>query len=297
LPYKRTAICFLVINQMLDLPEMTVRSVLQKCDEDIFVGYISEKDLQSLPKSNRIHFIKLDDSASSFKGSSSSDYMDFATDAFYQIVQYKWQLINLILDQEYEFVLYTDSDVYWNQNPVPVIEKAFDIRVNVDMQVQSFSDDLAYPKLCMGFVAFRNNSRIKHFLQECLEVHMDLAQKNPRIGDDDVATSYYIENGMPAWIAELPQTTFPVGRMMNLYSTFSAYPGMGAPTPFIFHANFVVGLKNKRNLLRLFIQKFSSQDSKFLLDFDLYVFLGLKRTRYAVASLRKLLSSILNLNK
>jgi hypothetical protein len=105
-----------------------------------------------------------------------------------------------------------------------------------------------------------------------------------------VVTLINRELGFPVWITELPQTTFPVGRMLKLYKKNSVMPGLSSPIPFIFHANYVVGLQNKRLLLKLFINKYSIRDRKHNLGIRLWCVLNIKRLRHVVRLIRNFLS-------
>jgi hypothetical protein len=107
----------------------------------------------------------------------------------------------------------------------------------------------------MGFVAFRNDFNSRDFIEQSAKRHKLELQSNSRIGDDDIATLLYVEREYPSWIYELPQTTFPVGVSLNLFRGKGVFPGLIAQEPFIFHANFVVGLSNKILLMKLFLGK------------------------------------------
>ena len=132
---------------------------------------------------------------------------------------------------------------------------------NVQVQIQSFTSDPSDPKLCMGFVAFRNSSATREIVAACKKIHVQSLEKNSKFGDDDAVTKFYIENKMTSKIFLLPQSTFPVGSLLNLHSTRPVYPGLAAPKPFIFHLNYVVGLQNKRIMLRLLNRRFDFEIS------------------------------------
>jgi len=254
----RSAICFLVVNQISELPQIAIQSALQCTDVPIYVGFINPGDVQTLPKSDRINLIKLD-TPSSRPEMDDSLYQDFSTSNFYTIVTLKWQLLLEILSLGFEFVFYSDIDVFWLKNPVMHIEKSFDTNSNIELLIQSFTTEPDEIRLCMGFVAFRNTGNIVKFIKSSSKTHILELEKNDRKGDDDIVTEFYRKN-RPSWIQELPQSTFPVGSMLNLYCTKPRIAGLMAPEPFIFHTNYVIGLRNKRLMLRIFLKKkFRSQ--------------------------------------
>lgn len=275
---ENTAICFLVVNKMQELPEISISSAFETTDNDIYIGYIKKDDLPRLPQSERIKLIKLEPLG--FISDSEVDYQTFAEDSFYEIVQYKWSLLKEMLSKDYSTVIYSDTDVFWNKSPVAEIEKTFDSQKKINVQIQSFTDSLNQPRLCMGFVAFRNTLETKIFIDMCMKRHRSDALVMEKVGDDDVVTRLYVELERPNWIAELPQTTFPVGRMLKLFARFSFYPGLASPIPFIFHANYVIGLKNKILLIKIFKSKYSENSQMGDLSLASYTILMLKQFKY-----------------
>ena len=284
---SRVAICFLVVNKMGVLPELAITSAFDRTGLDILVGCLDDEDLPCLRSDLLFKTIRLESPLDLNMNQSENLYKDFSEDAFYQIVQLKWQLLERVLGMGYDYVLYSDTDVYWNENPVNELIRLFDLRNEVAVQIQSFSDYASIPQLCMGFVALRNSPVTHKFIQECKSRHAEHSRNLGRIGDDDIVTQYYLENNFPRFIQELPQTTFPVGRFLNLYSGKAKYPGLPSPRPFIFHANYVVGLRNKILLMKLFIINYSSYDRDMKLGLDLHFRLVLQRCRLKLSLLRR----------
>jgi hypothetical protein len=241
---------------MRDLPEIAITSAFDRTGADILIGHLSEGDLPSLRPDVRVTPLLLRNQFETDLDIVNAEYADFSEDSFYKIVQYKWQLLEEAFNLGYEYVVYSDTDVYWNQDPLPELLKVFQNREEVAIQIQSFSDLLSEPKLCMGFVALKKSSFTSEFLSRCKSQHKIHSQKIGRIGDDDIVTQFYIDNYFPSSILELPQTTFPVGRMLKLYSVKSKFPGLPSPVPFIFHANYVIGLRNKIILMKIFIRNY-----------------------------------------
>jgi hypothetical protein len=135
----------------------------------------------------------------------------------------------------------------------------------------------------MGFVAFRNSMKAKEFILDCQTRHTKYSIEIGRIGDDDIVTQYYAEKNFPEFILELPQTTFPVGRMLKVFSKNSRFPGLPSPVPYIFHANYVVGLRNKIILMKIFMKEYSIYDRKAKLGAHFSAILLFKRLRYILS--------------
>ena len=262
------------------LPLIAITSAFERTKAEILIGYLNESDLPALPVNIRVQLIKLENTKELGLDNSSGSYSDFSEDDFYRIVQLKWQLLQRVLELDFDFVIYSDTDIYWNIDPIDELSSVFNLRAEVSVQIQSFTDLLSHPKLCMGFVAFRNSEVTNEFLAECKQRHLSHSMSSGRIGDDDIVTQYYLENNFPQFIQELPQTTFPVGRMLNLYNVKSKYPGLPSPEPFIFHANYVVGLRNKIILMKIFIRYHSKYDQSLPLGVNHFAALQVQRLRF-----------------
>lgn len=275
----RIAVCFLVINKMEALPEISITSAYDRTRTEILLGYLDENDLPVLRPDVVVQPLLLENSSNLGLNSSRGGYSDFSQDDFYRIVQLKWQLLEKALQLGYDYVIYSDTDVYWNINPIPEIINVFNNREQVHIQIQSFTDFPSQPKLCMGFVAIRNSLTSSKILADCKMRHSVHARENGRIGDDDIVTQYFIENIFPSSILELPQTTFPVGRMLKLFANQSKFPGLPSPKPYIFHANYVVGLRNKIILMKVFIRYYADTDEGINLSPLQYFILQVQRIR------------------
>jgi hypothetical protein len=248
------AICLLVINRIPQMPNIALNSILNSTKSDVHIGYVNFSDIQEFASNPRVNLVDLSKEYAELEIRSGGNiYTGWNNDEFFKIVQMKWVLLQYMLDANFDFVIYSDLDVVWSLDAYTEIELGFEGRPDTSIQIQSFSRSISEPKLCMGFVAFRNDKISQEFLEVGGRRHADELMRNPRIGDDDVATMLYIEARYPNWLIELPQTTFPVGVSINLFRGRSAFPGLRAQEPFIFHANFAVGLNNKILLMKTFL--------------------------------------------
>lgn len=282
--FPKIAICFLVINKMKELPEIAIASACDRTGADVFVGYLNKTDLPALREEVQVNLMLLENQFEDMDKNSDRKYRDFSEDSFYQIVQLKWQLLQRVLEMGYDYIIYSDTDVYWNQDPCPEIVNVFNKMHQVHIQIQSFTDQPSRPKLCMGFVAFRNSQTTRDFLSECSAMHTSHSQHFGRIGDDDIVTRYFEEKNFPEYVLELPQTTFPVGRMLKLYSKTSKFPGLSSPEPYVFHANYVVGLRNKTILMKVFMKNYSIHDKNVDFGVSSLLVLFLKRIRLGLSA-------------
>jgi hypothetical protein len=283
---SNSVVCLLVVNFMSDLPRIAVESILHSSDSNIVVGYLDERDISHLPKHDRIEYLLLDSSRLKINGG--SNYQDFDQDSFYSIVQLKWNLIDTLLRRPHGTLIYTDTDVCWVRNPVYTIENGFRTQPKTLAFVQSFTENIDEPRLCMGFAAFRVCQETISLVRICSDTHTEMARKLGRIGDDEVITEIYKLPEYQDRIKELPQSTFPLGNMINLYGRKQIFPGISSPKPYIFHANFVIGLRNKNLLLNRFL--FHVRSVHFQMSFSQTILISVKALRLRLSRIRKKLS-------
>lgn len=275
-------VCFLVINRIEELPRVSILSALNNTDLPILVGYISESDIEPL-RDLPIGFVRiLESQETTIQG----DYSAFDQDDFYQIVMNKWSLLLQCLSN-YDFLIYSDIDVIWLNDAGAVIHDIFLQEHEKDIAIQSFGSNESNPNLCMGFIGLRNSTRAKEFLNTCRDRHKALIAQNPRIGDDDVATLVMRESNYPSWLHKLSPVYFPVGNILNLFTSKSAFPGLTAPAPFIFHLNYVVGLSNKRLMLKVLAKRNPLWKIESKLTLQWKIILGLKRIKFFLGTFKE----------
>jgi len=282
----KSVICYLIVNRIPNLPKLAIRSALENSDSDIYVGYLNESDLDDLPRSNRLHFINLT-SAALERGLSvtSSDYIDFSNDYFFSLVQLKWDLFKEVSAFKHiDSITYLDLDVVLLKNLTTEFEKTFQENSTIEVLVQDFTFDPSRPRLCMGVFAFKCDDFARLFIDECAKIHSSGLLENPRFGDDDVITQYYVANKGAVPILRLPQQSFPVGNLFNIFMPFSPLKGLRPDKPYVFHANFVVGNLKKTLLLTIVLAK---GDKKYLFKvFYLYTLLVIATGKSRLISLR-----------
>jgi hypothetical protein len=226
---------------------------------------VHQKDIISLPKSSQITYLKLE--IQSFE--TTERYQDFGSAQFYKAVIRKWTLFQRILDLGFNNVIYSDLDLVWVRDASVEIENYFQ-KQDVEIAVQSITQSPAHPSLCMGFFAFKNTQFVREFIEKCLYLHEMYLDAERFLGDDEVITEMYMKIEYDERIRELPQTTFPVGQSINLFKGRKAIPGMATISPFIFHANYVIGIRKKRILLRKFLGRKELRSLGFSPDLGLW---------------------------
>lgn len=253
----KSVICYLIVNQIASLPRLAISSALKNTENEVYVGYLNKDDLVDLPDNQRLHFIDLS-SAALIRGLSvkPTGYVDFSNNYFFHLVQLKWDLFQEVSKLGVaDFIIYLDLDVVVLRDITSEFNEVFQRKPLVDVLVQDFTFMPSSPRLCMGVFAFRCKESTLSVIRECSKIHASGLKDNPRFGDDDVVTQLFISGDCDISILPLPQQSFPVGNLFNLMLPFGPLRGLRPETPFIFHANFVVGNLKKSLLLTLVLAK------------------------------------------
>ena len=250
---RQIIVLFLVVNRIPYLPMIAIKSVLDNSNCKIVVGYLSKNDLSEIPDSPRVSYFDLSKAASSLGlNVGNGKYENFDQDSFFSLVQLKW---NLILDTMKLYkdadLIYNDIDVFWLRPVSEEIQNIFKKSKRCNLIIQSSTSNPSDPQLCMGFLGIRNNSESKKLIANLSRLHRNMLKTNKRAGDDDVITAFYNSAHQPNYILQLPQSTFPVGNLLNNFSKKKLYPGLIPFKPYIYHANFVVGASKKLQITYL----------------------------------------------
>ena len=250
----------LVVNKIDRLPKISITSILEVCDSNIAIGYVNENDIADIPQSPRITYINLKAEFENLEIERlSKKYISFDNDSFFKLVRLKWVLFKEVFENfKFDFLVYSDLDVIWLKNPMLEFADSFVAYPNTLAFVQDFTTEPSSPNLCMGIFVLKNHLSSLNLIEDCKILHLEMAKKSSRIGDDDVITSYYkISNGIT--IRLLPQVSFPVGNLLKAFTKKEVFPGLRPKSPYIFHANFVVGNHKKIIILSLFMSFFNKR--------------------------------------
>lgn len=254
------ALCFLIINKIDKLPRLAVESALSQTNAPIFIGYLNKGDLVELPTDSRISLIDLTKAARKLNlDTKTQSYVSFDNNYFFSLVQLKWMLFEQVLsEQGIDYLVYVDLDVVIIQDFLKEFDEAFIKNPSLKALVQHFTYSPSEPRLCMGIFALKGGAFADQLIKECQVMHSSGLKINPRLGDDDVITDFYLNLPDKSQIMLLPQQSFPVGNLINLFMPFAALRGLRPDFPFIFHANFVVGNLKKVLLLQLLLMRTNS---------------------------------------
>ena len=173
------------------------------------------------------------------------EYQDYGSEAFSRFTVAKWPAIRFLLKSGFQRVTYTDVDVAWMRNPIPMLKAALRV-YEVAMQTE---DQAQFPPIyCTGFMSFRNSEFTIATLDRLETIHLDLVRNDPKKNDQEVFNMLVAgSQGLVHRIFGLSEILFPNGLMAGAIASKVLE---GKINPIIFHANWTVGIANKRLLLQ-----------------------------------------------
>jgi hypothetical protein len=174
-------------------------------------------------------------------------YSDYGSPSFNAICWGKATLIRRLLER-YDHVVYADLDIGWIRNPLPYLAQAAG-QYGIAMPTEGLPR--FPPAVCCGFMSLRRSERTLAFMDALLA--QERVREDGHSIDDQTACQRMIQRD-PAWLNDiylLPETLFANGLgYRNLEDSASApAPMQDELRPFVFHANWTIGLDNKRKLL------------------------------------------------
>jgi hypothetical protein len=280
-------VVYLLINRINEMPRMSIQSCLDNSTSKIVIGCLNESDLIDIPIDPRVSILKLETLSDLSAEGIESNYKAFDSLDFFILVTYKWLLFKSLFNDGVQHLIYSDLDVLWFDDVSQVLVQTHREFTSSKLLIQSVTTTPSKPRLCMGLVSIINSPETQNLIDYCYKEHIREVQSGNKIGDDDVISAFYTSHGYPDWIRELPQVTFPVGMLLNTYVRNSLFPGLRSVKPYIFHANYVVGEKNKILLLKIVNKLITGISSRRSLGFYWIMYLGLKRLKFKVGTLKR----------
>jgi hypothetical protein len=173
-----------------------------------------------------------------------SCYVNWNTDAFNILMSYRFRMLRVIL-AEGKKVVVSDIDVAWLRNPLPYLSEVLR-RYPWACQVEAKAE--FPPNFCLGFYAVRATPDTI----ELIELNLtSMSARDVKPADQALFREILIDN--PRFLAKvfaLPESAFPSGLLYrSVAGEDDSVPITGRTQPFIFHANWCVGLENKQRLL------------------------------------------------
>ena len=180
-----------------------------------------------------------------------NNYHNYGTGEFGKFTLSKWIAIKHLLNQGVKQVIYTDVDIAWRQNPLPLLQQ---IGKHYSLSIQTEGTANFPPHFCTGFMSFVNNDFSHRLLDSLTNLHSHFIQTNPEYHDQTVinhliqSSPYLFTNIFP--LSELLFANGMSASLMSVSDPELSPIQSGQPNPMIFHANWTVGLQNKKYMLQ-----------------------------------------------
>jgi Nucleotide-diphospho-sugar transferase len=175
-------------------------------------------------------------------------YVDYGTEPFIAINWHKVRYIRWLLDQ-YRHVVYADLDVGWLAEPLwylNAIAKVFPLAFQTEA-LRRFP-----PVLCWGFLSARSSEVTLQLLDTMLRDYEARPAEAPLVDEQNTLDAMITQDpGLLEHVHLLSEGLFVNGLgYRNLLDRPAAVtPMLGRLEPFVFHANWTIGLANKRKLM------------------------------------------------
>lgn len=178
-------------------------------------------------------------------------YQDFGSEAFGRFTASKWSAIRFLLELGFRRVTYTDVDIAWIRNPLPLLRAALQA---YEMAIQTEGMDDFPPQYCTGFMSFRKSEFTIDLLNQLEKIHVEIVKTEPRAHDQVVFNRLIASSrGVIHHIFSLSELLFANGLNAGALASHDdelTKIVVRRIRPMIFHANWTVGIENKRLLLQ-----------------------------------------------
>jgi Nucleotide-diphospho-sugar transferase len=175
-------------------------------------------------------------------------YVDYGTEPFIEINWEKVRYIRWLLDH-YRHVVYADLDVGWLSDPLWYLQS---VAETFPLAFQTEACRRFPPVLCWGFVSVKSAPVTLELLDTMLRQYDERPAGHLLVDEQKTLDAMITRD--PGWLRHvhlLSEGLFVNGLgYRNLLKAPAPLVAMhGALEPFIFHANWTVGLANKRALM------------------------------------------------
>lgn len=177
------------------------------------------------------------------------DYAEYGTEPFIAINWAKVRFLRWLL-QRYRHVVYADLDVGWLADPLwylDAIARIFPLAFQTE-GLRRFP-----PVLCWGFLSAKSSAATLALFDTMLADYDSRPRGHPQLDEQNTLDTMITKNpNLLGDIHLLSEGLFVngIGYRTLLTSPTPAVPLQGSLEPFVFHANWTVGLANKRALMK-----------------------------------------------
>lgn len=234
-------------NDLIEMFHNSVRSLRTAGFEGSVIAYTSNEDtdaLEEICKNTDVEMKRISLDTASVP----ENYHNIGSKEFAFVSWHKFQIIKDAL-AEHELVIFSDCDIVYFRDPAAFIANAARA---YPMGGQSDCFDSFPQHICTGFLFFRREESVTQLLDHCFTVAIQNMQNGKFIGHDQQVFNLIFKNNgrFYASFCFLSEYYFPNGASYKNFSAEALDYSVSAGAPYLFHANYVVGLENKKRLLQ-----------------------------------------------
>jgi hypothetical protein len=246
---RETKIVLVASAGLIDFVRNTIESI-RRCGIDpsniqLFHNLAAEPELQLLQRSQKVNLRCIEKEFPQFSWPGAG-YMSFGGEEFATFTAVKWLALSRIISEGAKYAFYSDVDICWRRDPIPYLSG---VLASADVAVQHEGDEALPLNYCCGFICFKRSLFSIMLLKALFKTQMSVRRYRPDAATDQIvfrkfAHLPYIRRRVFA----LPNLLFPSGLLEKYFLNHQASATVN--TPMIFHANWAIGLDQKRDMLR-----------------------------------------------
>lgn len=259
--------CLLIGNETWQLQERSIRSLRAlHPEQDILLYHSLDDDRDAIIETLRELKVETVDIGKPglMKAMSASTYSQYNSLEFNIKTSFKWLAILGAMSSKLDDVIFIDADIAII-SPLP-FSSFNEIWKYYDIFVQDEGNQIFPKHPCTGFIGFKcceDNINLLEMLhkEQCSAIVSDEGQHDQAIFYQHISRDFECYKK----VYFMPQMLFPVGYMAPIYSRFRQGDSMeleGHDDPFIYHANWVVGVEAKSALMDTMLAPKSMGDKR-----------------------------------
>lgn len=193
--------------------------------------------------------VRLDDLPDTLQAAKADDYLLFGTAPFNRFMTHKYALVRGLL-REGRPVIYADVDVAWLRSPLEYLDQ---VLKRYPLAAQTEAVGIFPPPFCAGFMAFAPDARSIRLVDRFVEAIDESRAENHAVSDQKLLREIILQDPkLLGSIFPLPEGLFASGLLDRAVCLRGQkrHVMASALRPYIFHANWTIGLENKRLLLK-----------------------------------------------
>ena len=221
---------------------------LSGCDVRILTAFRDEQELLDLVKKYKLPiYVDAERALDEISGSKDATFI-YGTPCFNQLMFQKVLFIRRNL-HAYKHLIYSDLDVAWLRNPVPHLNE---VHKKYAFAFQSEAQSVCRKILCFGFLSIRSTIVSRYYIGILARNLKTSASSALYESDQEILNRLYQSSRyFHRAVYVLSESLFPNGLGYKLLAKDDEDTQLTQRLqPYIFHANFVVGLPKKRYLLQ-----------------------------------------------